>query len=54
MIVRCRKCWVDVAIQRADKPVQPCPKCGAAETYFHAMVTQQGKKEKPDGPASPG
>lgn len=53
MVVRCRKCWADVAIQRDTDPIAPCPLCGKAETYFHAMLP--GKpKEKPDGTASPG
>jgi hypothetical protein len=45
MIVRCRKCWKDVAVQKSTEPLKPCPDCGKAETYFHAVVTSKKREE---------
>lgn len=45
-IIRCRKCWVDVATQAPDAPVPDCPLCGKKETYVHAVLTGYKKKPK--------
>jgi protein-arginine kinase activator protein McsA len=48
MIVRCRKCWEDVAVVvvRAGKKTElgVCPKCGRDETYIHARVMTATKR----------
>lgn len=62
MIVRCRKCWDDVAelkVRAGKTPVIPkCPKCGKAETYIHARKVTGSKplrdQEADDGSTGPG
>lgn len=44
VIIRCRKCWEDVRIQKQSEEVPPCPKCGKQETYVHAIVTKYQPK----------
>jgi len=43
MIVRCRKCWVDVAVQFESEPLKKCPRCFKKETYFHAYYVHHRK-----------
>lgn len=60
VIIRCRKCWEDVAVQKETDPVQRCPRCGRKQTYVHAVVPKDKKKEKEEkkgaslGATSPG
>lgn len=45
VVIRCRKCWEDVAIQSGADPVLPCPKCNKEETYVHALLPGKKRSE---------
>lgn len=38
VVIRCRKCWADVALQKEDAPLPNCSECGLPETYRHGYV----------------
>jgi hypothetical protein len=38
VLIRCRKCWENVAVQKAGATLGNCPTCGKPETYIHAKV----------------
>lgn len=49
-IVRCRKCWENVAVVVGDQTkLENCPLCKKPETYRHAMMIGKGKKAKKVG-----
>lgn len=56
MVVRCRKCWQDVAVLPDNEPLPECPLCKQPETYHHAVAIQIKKKllEVADGTATSG
>lgn len=44
--IRCRKCWVDVAVQKIGELLKPCPLCGQKETYEHSYPLPKTRQVK--------
>lgn len=42
VLIRCRCCWVDVAIVKESEAVPTCPLCGKKTTYVHAKINPRG------------
>lgn len=49
VVIRCRKCWVNVAIQKDHEPLGKCPICGSKELYVHATLKSASKKKEEEG-----